>query len=114
MNSALRLLALLLTLSFVADAGAAQYYGRAGTPFGTIAALMGWADMQSVRSSETVEIRVSSWFGKDPAPLIRVIETSDSIRAELTLWWPSGNTLPLQSYWPSGPDVHCDAPKKGP
>jgi hypothetical protein len=110
----LRVVALVLGFSIVADADAGQYYGRAGTPFGTIAALMGWADMQTVRAGENVEIRVSSWFGKDPAALIRIVESKGSIRTELILWWPSLNIMPLPSYWPSGPDVHCDAPKEGP
>ena len=114
MTGVLRVVAFLAGLGVVGNAGAGQYYGRSGTPFGTIAALMGWADMQTVRATETVEIRVSSWFGKDPAALIRLVESNDSIRTELILWWPSGNIMPHPSYWPSGPDIHCDAPKEGP
>jgi hypothetical protein len=108
----LRAVTLVLGLSVV-DAGAGQYYGRSGTPFGTIAALMRWADMQTVRSSETVEVRASSWFGRDPAALIRLIEAKGSVRTEIILWWPSGNSEVARS-WPTGADVQCDAPKEGP
>ena len=106
--------AFLIGLSIVGDAGAAQYYGRSGTPFGTIAALMGWPDIQTVGAREITDIRVSSWFGKDPAALIRLVQAKDSLRTEFILWWPSLNSIQLQSSWPSGPDVRCDAPKEGP
>lgn len=106
-------LAFFVGLVMRGDASARQYVGRSGTPFGPIAALAGWYDLATARDSESVEIRISCWFCAELAPVIRVMQLNDSARAEVLLWWPSGNREPSLP-WPSGPEVHCDALIRGP
>jgi hypothetical protein len=85
---------------------------RQAVPFGPVAALAGWADLPSARSTLESEVRIGRWHGNTPSPLLRVLLRDGIVRTEALLWWGSDGIH--SSHFPSGAEVLCDSRKESP